>query len=269
MHLSGIDLKPDEKLVSIETFTVPSRPLSLSALQAILDLTAVGKLPEVGSNGPSYASNWSGDDDENRTAHQGLYDILFFRDAFVVAEMLFSENPQLTRATVLAAFASMGVVDNYKNPVAPFDEQEIGKIPHELRSPDDPVAVKLSEERDWGWPYYGAVDTTGKNILAITRYVKQSEEGETFLHGTFVGRDGSERTVKQGFDMNVAWLMGRMDLNPEGLVESLSKNPKHHANQTWADSPEAFHHGDGSWAEHHPEKNLGVAALELRFFENV
>lgn len=260
--LNGIDLKGDETLVGVDTLTPSSVQLSLSAIESMINLTAVRRFHDIGHNGPSNASNTLEKGDDSKESHQGLYDVFFPRDAFVVARILAEEHPELTRSTVLAAFEGMGVEDNYSNPTHPFDEQEIGKIPHEFRSADDLIAQELTEKKDWGWPYYGAVDTTGKNIIAIARYVETSDEGESFLGQTFIGRDDKERSVKEGLDMNVAWLLGRMDLNPEGLVESLSKNPKHHANQTWADSPEAFHHADGSWAEHHPEKNFGVAALE-------
>ena len=55
-----------------------------------------------------------------------------------------------------------------------------------------------------------------------------------------------------------------MDLNSDGLLEALWVNPKHHANQTWADSTDAFHHADGSWPSQFPEKNLGIASVELQ-----
>lgn len=265
-ELTGVDLKPDEELVSVETYNLSEIYEALerpdSTILRMVGLTAVRRFEEIGKNGPSNAASVL--QEKEARAHQGKYNAFFPRDGHVVADIL-GDVPRLTRimrTTILASLEGMGTVDNYKNPHYPFDEQEIGKIPHELRSPDDPIAKKLTEEKDWGWPYYGAVDTTGKNIMAITRYVEQSDEGEAFLGVTFKGRDGKQRTVKEGLDMNVAWLTGRLELNPEGLVESLSKNPKHHANQTWADSPESFHHADGSWAEHHPEKNLGVAGLE-------
>lgn len=260
-ELNGIRLMPDEELISVQQYEQPRLKRPISAIKAMLGLTAAMRFRDIGHNGPSNASNVIEKNPDDIEGHQGKYDVFFPRDGHVVASIL-EEAPQLTRATIMASFEGMGTVDNYTNQVYPFDEQEIGKIAHEMRDPDDPIAKQLTEHKDWGWPYYGAVDTTGKNIISIARYIEHSDEGEAFLDATFEGRDGVERTVKQGLDMNVEWLLGRMNLNPEGLVESLSKNPKHHANQTWADSPEAFHHADGSWAEHHPEKNLGVAALE-------
>lgn len=262
-ELTGITLYPEERLLRIENFPMYIRKIAYSAVESIKALTLAKRYCDVGKENPSNASSSSFEaNDDTKEAHQGLYDVFFPRDGFVVAQILFDEHPHLTRSTILAAFESMGVKDNYENPVYPYTEEQIGKIPHELREPDDPIAIQLTEEKDWGWPYYGAVDTTGKNIIAVARYVEKTPEGTGFLKAKFVGRDGIERTVQEGLDMNVAWLLGRMDLNPEGLVESLAKNPKHHANQTWADSSDAFHHANGSWAEHHPEKNFGVAALE-------
>lgn len=265
--LTGIIPMPDETIVTVESYEGRQLERALSTIRAMIGLTAVRKFVNIGDNGPSNASN-ALEKSADPEAHQGKYDVFFPRDGHVVAEIL-ADIPhprfmRLMRATIVASFESMGVADNYQASQYPFDEQEVGKIAHEMREPDDPIAQQLTEEKDWGWPYYGAVDTTGKNIMAIARYVENSDEGEAFLNETFIGRDGNERTVREGLDMNVAWVTGRMDLNPEGLVEMLSKNPKHHANQTWADSPESFHHGDGSWAEHHPEKSLGVAGLELQ-----
>ena len=198
-------------------------------------------------------------------SEQGIYDVFFPRDAHVVADILSAERfLPLTRSTIMASFEKMGVADNYTSPKGLLDEQEVGKVPHEIREPDDPLAQRLTTQKDWGWPYYGAIDTTGKNVRSIARYVKDSQEGIDFLQARFMGRDGVERTVEQGLRMNLEWILQRMSLNAEGLVESLDKNPKHHPNQSWADSPESFHHADGSWAEHHPENNHGVAALDVQ-----
>lgn len=263
-ELIGIRIMPDETLVAVENFMPNRSNVAYSAMRAIQMLTGAHKFKDVGYYGPSNASRGYDNDEENKEANQGLFDVFFPRDAHVVAEILFNQIPQLTHATILAALEGIGTTDNYKNPKKPFDEQEVGKIPHEFRVSEDPIAMKLTEEKDWGWPYYGAVDTTGKNVIAIARYAAHPDEGLAFLEEKFSDQSGAERTVKEGLDMNIAWLLGRLDLNPEGLLESLAKNPKHHANQTWADSPEAFHHADGSWAEHYPEKNVGVAGLELQ-----
>ncbi len=261
----GVTLKSDERLLGISEVVVSKPERVLSTLRAMMGLTAVDHSRLIGTNGPSNASNALKKETLTADSEQGKYDVFFPRDAHVVADILAADRfLPLTRSTVLASLEQMGVVDNFRHSQGLLDEQEVGKIPHEIRQPDDPIARDLSERKDWGWPYYGAVDTTGKNVRAIARYVSDSDEGADFLAAQFTGRDGEQRTVEQGLKMNLDWLLNRCDLNPEGLLESLSKNPKHHANQSWADSPESFHHADGSWAAHHPEQNWGVAALDVQ-----
>lgn len=257
----GVTILPDETFLGVEIYQPPTHDKPLSTLKAMMGLTAVSHSLDIGESGPSNASNALEVEGEKHET-QGKYDVFFPRDAHVVAGILGEWYPKLLRSTVVASFEKMGVKDNYTHPVAPYDEQEIGKIPHEIRDADDPIAQELTENKNWGWPYYGAVDTTGKNIISLTRYIEESDEGLEFLKTEYVGLDEKSHTIKEGLDANIQWLLRRMSLNPEGLIESLSKNPKHHPNQTWADSPEAFHHKDGTWPNHQPDKNRGVAAVE-------
>src|SRR5690606_34019873 len=74
---------------------------------------------------------------------------------------------------------------------------------------------------------------------------------------------GQSHSVFEGFDANTDWLIARSSSNPEGLIESIQTNPRHHANKSWADSPDSFHHADGRLACHHPENNWGVASVEV------
>lgn len=259
--LHGVRLKPhlgESRVVSVEDYTPPELMRPKSALLAMRALTAVDCSADIGKNGPANASN---SDEKQKGPHQGHYDVFFPRDAHIVARFLATDYPALTRATVIESLRHMGKVDNYSSPTHPYDEQEVGKIPHEIRSNDDEIAKRLTELKDWGWPYYGAVDTTGKNIIAIGNVLSHDDSDE-FLDETYAEADGTSHTIREGLWANVDWLCKRMDMNPEGFVESLWQNKKHHPNQTWADSTEAFHHADGSWAQHHPEQNLGVAAIE-------
>lgn len=192
-----------------------------------------------------------------------LYDAFFPRDAHVVAYFLRAQYPKLTKATVLECLKYTGIKDNLHS-TGLKDEQEIGKVPHEIRDPlHDPLAVQLTQEKDWGWPYYGAMDTTVKNIRAIAYLVGQ-KGGASFLERQYKGMDGRVLTVEDGLRLHLGWLRRRLDFNPEGLLESLWINPKHHAAQTWADSADTFHHADGSWPSHHPEHGWGVAGVELQ-----
>jgi glycogen debranching enzyme len=42
----------------------------------------------------------------------------------------------------------------------PNSEEEFGKILHEYRPKDDPIALELLKEKGWEFPYFGAIDST-------------------------------------------------------------------------------------------------------------
>lgn len=259
----GIHILPDETLINVADvkFDLPERHLSV--IEAMLNLTSVRRTKDIGTNGPSDAAYTRPKDKNNPFLDK--FNHHFPRDGHVIAEFLFPQHPELMHATVMSSLKYMGTVDNYDQPAAgPLDEQQKGKVAHEILNPDHPTAISLTERKNWGFPYYGATDTTGKNVIAIHRLVTHSDFGTEFLNETYVGRDKQEHSVLHGLEQNIAWMTDRMDRNFEGLVENLNKNPLHHANQTWADSPESFHHKDGSWAEYHTELGLGVAAVELQ-----
>jgi len=253
----GFPLLGREKIIGIvkaRDVIVKKRKRAISPLLSIIKLT----------DGFTRASKAATVTKENKKIPAlNLYDAFFPRDAHIVAYFLRETYPELTKATILECLRYTGVKDNLRGPGLK-DEQEVGKVPHEVRNGlTDPIAMKLSRTKDWGWPYYGAVDTTGKNINAIA-FIAKKRGGLTFLNTTYTGSDGMNRTIEEGLRSHVNWLRKRMDLNPEGLIECIWINEKHHANQTWADSSDAFHHADGSWPAHYPARNLGVAGVELQ-----
>lgn len=247
-----------ERLVTNEPHPITTPDKHLSALGALAALTAVNDSRAIGENGPSNAANARYEQADNQQLN--LYNAFFPRDAHVVAKFLEDRYPELLRATIVASLEHLGKTDLLG---INGSEQEIGKVPHEIRDGTiDSIAKKLTKEKGWQWPYYGAVDTTVKNASAVTRLALKRSE---FLDETYTDHDGETHTISEGLAANLAWIQRRMDMNPEGLVESLAVNPKHHANQTWADSPDAFHHADGTWARHYyPEKLWGVASVELQ-----
>lgn len=244
-----------EIIESVEHVPMAQPEKHLSAIRAILDLTNVRHARDIGTNGPSVAAGANPE-----TMGQNLYNEFYLRDAHVVARFLASTHPALTKATIIGSATYTGVRQHLRAD-GPQDEQELGKVPHEIRIGDTPDEQRLSAEKDRAYPYYGAIDTTSKNILAIARTAEMDPQ---FLTQSYAGLDGETHTFEDALRAHTNWLRGRMDLNPEGLLESLWINKKHHANQSWADSPDAFHHADGSWARHHPERNWGVASLEVQ-----
>jgi glycogen debranching enzyme len=260
-HHEQPESKPNEEILEEVSLALPER--HMSALKAILDLTAATSPSEIGLHGPSNASNTS---EENRNVPElNLYSEFYPRDSHVVALFLEKQHPNLTKATVLASLAYAGMREHLRSSGGLQDEQEFGKVPHEIRDTNTPKAQQRAIEKDRTYPYYGAIDTTGKNINAITRIsLDNTPHSLDFLTTSYMGLDGKEHTVEDALQSHINWIRKRMDLNPEGLLESLWINQKHHANQSWADSPDSFHHADGSWARHHPDKNWGVAALEVQ-----
>jgi glycogen debranching enzyme len=83
---------------------------------------------------------------------QNLYSCLFGRDSLLISDLLFSVKPHLRLNVIQALALDQG---------SKFDErseEEPGRIAHEIRSIDDPVAEKLQSHGDWKFPYYGSVD---------------------------------------------------------------------------------------------------------------
>lgn len=259
----GIRILPDEILLDAPVVKIDLPERHLSAIEAMLKLTGVRHSKDIGTNGSSNAAYTRPQDRNNEFLDK--FNHKFHRDDHVIAEFLFPQHPLLTRAAIVSSLEYMGTIDNYDNPAdGPFDEQEKGKVAHEILSPDHPTAIRQRERKNWGFPYYGATDTTGKNVLSIHRLVNHKDFGTELLNELYIGRDKETHTILHGLEQNISWITGRMDRNPEGLVENLDRNPLHHANQTWVDSPESFHHKDGSWAEYRTELDYGVAAVELQ-----
>lgn len=263
-RVTDLVLDPNEQVVDADAhmLTLPETPLSATA--AMMGLTNASNIREIGMYGPSSAASVTETNRDNPNLK--LYDgVLFPRDAHIVANILWPWFPALTRTTILTTLQHAGIEDTFWRQEGLKDEQEPWAIPHEVRNPDDPIALRLSQMKDWGWPYFGAIDTTVKSIKAINAVaLDQAAGGMGFLDETYQGRDGRDHSVGEALAGQMNWLRTHMDLNPEGLLESIQVNPKHHANKNWTDSPDSFFHADGSWAAHHPEKGWGVAALEVQ-----
>ena len=58
----------------------------------------------------------------------------------------------------------------------------------------------------------------------------------------------------------VGWIKQRLDANAEGLLEFKTELPRGIENQVWKDSWDAYHHADGTMANH----DAGIAAVEVQ-----
>lgn len=241
-----------------------------SSLEQMRRLTRSPEPSIIGANGPSVASlafevsaKTSVASDESplnaptelsAPEHLRLYEVVFGRDSLRVAIDLISSYPELARTTVLRLAELQGIAHNIAR------DEEPGKIVHEARDADDPLAVDLTERLGWNWPYYGSVDATPEFIRTLTAYCRLSEENNAFLSETYVDRRGVERSIGYALDMAVEWISRKLASNPEGLLEYKATLPTGIENQVWKDSWDAYHHADGTLANH----DKGIASIEVQ-----
>lgn len=246
---------PGESIINITDSPERQATQAPSGLRELYRLAQAKIHDEVGEFGPTLASlaledNSGGDD----TVDLHRYEALFGRDSLRVAIDLLPLYPRLTRATIMALAELQGVQYDKNR------EEEPGRIIHESRKPDDPIAQQLTKEYGWDWPYYGSVDATPEFIRTIAAYCKDDYEGDAFLFQKYNDKNGTPRIIADALTFAIDWLTRRMDTNPEGLLESLSTLPLGIENQVWKDSWDSYFHSDGTIADHH----RGVASIEAQ-----
>ncbi|OYX43746.1 hypothetical protein B7Y94_00830 [Candidatus Saccharibacteria bacterium 32-49-12] len=256
--LSYLKLLPGEELLRAYTpdrryFDTPP-----SSLNQILRLTRANHDSEIGKYGPSIAAlaleTVTLEKDPDAPDHLRLYEVVFGRDSLRVAIDLITSYPELARTTVLELAKLQGTEYNTRR------EEEPGRIVHEVRDENSPIALQLSLERGWGWPYYGTVDATPEFIRTLTAYCRRSEENTGFLAEEYVDKTGQTRTIAYALESAIMWIEQRLKSNPEGLIEFKSVLPMGIENQVWKDSWDSYHHQDGTIANH----NQGIASIEVQ-----
>ena len=257
---TGFKLLPGEHLL-LPVITHDKREFTHppSSLEQILRLTRSGHPDEIGKNGPSIAALAfekvvAANESTEIPSHLRLYEIFFGRDGLRVAIDLISSYPELARATTLKLAELQGVEDHLSR------EEELGRILHEFRDENDPIAIDLTNRLGWGWPYYGSVDATPEFIRTLTAYCKRTEENRAFLSEEYIDRQGNAQTMTHALEMALTWINRRLSTNPEGLLEFKAAIPKGIENQVWKDSWDAYHHADGTIANH----DKGIASLEVQ-----
>ncbi|MFZ2836614.1 MAG: amylo-alpha-1,6-glucosidase [Candidatus Saccharimonadales bacterium] len=271
----GFRLLPGEELRAV----IPHAPREFehtpSSLEQIMRLTRSPSPNLIGANGPSVASlafdvslSTSVPPDQSplntpsstsailapAPEHLRLYEVVFGRDSLRVAIDLISSYPELARATVLRLAELQGIETDIAR------DEEPGEIVHEARDENDPLAMGLTERLGWGWPYYGSVDATPEFIRTLTAYCRLSEENSAFLSETYIDRSKKQRSIAYALDMAIEWIIRKLDSNPEGLLEYKATLPKGIENQVWKDSWDAYHHADGTLANH----GKGIASIEVQ-----
>jgi glycogen debranching enzyme len=223
-------VRQDETVVHIEHVELPALTGAPAAVPALRSLLGAHDAPANAAALPASV------DASAASPELRIFEALFGRDSLIVADTLDRWLPRLTRNTVLRLAEVQGLVHDIHR------EEEPGRIPHEVRDPDDPVARRLTARWGWSWPYYGSVDSTCLWIAALGPVVGRDA---SVLDRAVVGRDGVLRPLRACVAAAVRWLAGRLDASPSGLLESWPMFAGSIENQVWKDSWDAYSHADG------------------------
>lgn len=241
-----------EELISILSHPKKIRETQPSSLAQLIRLTRAKSAQTIGEAGPSIAA--LSFDGEASSEHLKLYEAVFGRDSLRVAIDLIHTYPALARTTLLELASLQGTTYNK------WREEEPGRIVHEVRDPNSPIAQELTEKLGWQWPYYGSVDATPEFIRTLVAYVQLSEENRAFLSVNFTDQTGHTKTITNALEAALEWIDYKQAQNSHGLIEYKSTIPRGIENQVWKDSWDAYHHQDGSLANH----EQGIASLEVQ-----
>lgn len=224
---------------------------ALSSLRAIERLAQAKNYSDIGKAGPIIAAGSLGV--HGRQREFSRYEAVFGRDSLRVAMDLIPRYPKLARTTLIGLAELQGAEVNK------WREEEPGRIIHEARDPKlDPVARELTEQRGWGWPYYGSVDATPEFIRTLIAYCRH--EGYEIMNHPYTDRSGKQQVIADALERAVAWICGRLDATREGLLEFKHANPGGIENQVWKDSWDSYFHADGTIANH----TYGIASVEVQ-----
>ena len=125
-----------EKVEDVPPYIPSHPPSSIRELQRLAQVKAEG---EVGAFGPALAALTLERPGENISPELRKYEALFGRDSLRVALDVLPMYPLLMHATIHSLAALQGVTTHAAR------EEEPGRIIHEYRQPDDPIALELTE----------------------------------------------------------------------------------------------------------------------------
>jgi glycogen debranching enzyme len=226
--LGTVQLASDERLVRIEPcqLILPSSPVD--PLSVLVRMAGVDDPGRLGDGGPLIGSLANTENAGNPELRR--YEAVFGRDALYAAAFLSDLYPGLEAGTVrfLAGFQA--------TKHDPFALAEPGKIPNHIRDPGDPLARRLTAESGRHWPWFGGTDTTVLFASAACRVIDRDPGA---LGWPVTGR----RTLGDAVAAAGRWLLG--ELRQDLLWVYLNRKDSY---TVWTDSPNAFHHADGTLA---------------------
>lgn len=215
--LSGESLLQAVQILPLDDpiFDPRSRPTVETALQLITG--------QVGNWTVPFASATF--EHHRETQDQGLFRCLFGRDSLVICSLLGPRWSSLERNVLLALGEHQGSGYN------PASEEEVGRIPHEIREKNDPQALRITFESGWEFPYYGSIDAT---LLWLSSLEKLSRMDASFLDYKVNGESIGSRA-----EGATQWLLEGI-VTGGGVLRSHRSNVKGILNQVWKDSGDSY-----------------------------
>lgn len=237
--------------VLIERTPVEIRPSPLTTTtEALIRLTQASNPDKIGEFPVLAAINT----EENKgNSELELFRAFFLRDAESVATDVMDDFPEIARTTIRTAAKTQGVETHHSR------EEERGKMVHEARPEDDPIAKRITGEKGWGWPYYGAIDSTPRFITLVESYMDRQGSSD-ILTETYTDKNGEEHTILYATSLALDWIEGCLKKSPKGMLEFKKVTAGGIENQVWRDSREAYHHADGRLADN----TYGIASFSTQ-----
>lgn len=151
------------------------------------------------------------------------FDTLFGRDCLLSSYMVLAYRPEIARMVLQTLAARQG------NQIDERREEEPGKIIHEVRS----CETANTGETVFG-RYFGSVDSTPLFLILASEYYRWTGDLE-FM-----------RELEPKVAAALAWLDRFADLDADGFVEYVRRNPRGLNNQGWKDSWDAMVDHEGN-----------------------
>lgn len=158
-------------------------------------------------------------------AEQQLFRCLFGRDSLVIAQFLRGSHPAVLLNTVCALARYQGQASNDAS------EEEPGRIPHEVRSADDPQAARIIAEAGWQFPYYGSVDATLLWLKAVGDLARQDP--------ATLRLEVDGQSLEMRAQLAATWVLNRIEAGG-GVIRSQRRSPRGILNQVWKDSGDSY-----------------------------
>ncbi len=187
-----------------------------------------------------------------------LFNTVFGRDGLIMLDFYQSIKhtnklivpDNLARSTLEFMASYQGVEHSQAS------EEELGKIFHEYRDYNDPIAVELAKSRGWAFPYYGGVDTTFHYIKQLSHHLITHPEDKNY--NILNHKNSVNYTFEESLMLAYEYTKSTIKGN---LVQYHRLNSGGIEIQSWRDSYDSISNHEGELPSF--EKDLALLDLQM------